>query len=46
MIATFASWCINVGEFEFQETLLSIDKAKKMLGYAPQFSWRDHIAGN
>lgn len=25
------------------ETLLSIDKAKKMLGYEPQHSWRDHV---
>ena len=26
-----------------RETLLSIDKAKRMLGYAPEHSWRDHI---
>jgi nucleoside-diphosphate-sugar epimerase len=25
------------------ETLLSIDKARKQLGYAPKFSWRDHV---
>lgn len=25
------------------ETLLSIDKARRELGYDPQFSWRDHI---
>ncbi|HEX3765579.1 MAG TPA: NAD(P)-dependent oxidoreductase [Kofleriaceae bacterium] len=24
-------------------TLLSIDKAKRMLGYLPQHSWRDHV---
>jgi len=24
-------------------TLLSIDKAKRLLGYAPQHSWRDHV---
>ena len=29
-----------VGEFE---TLLSIDKARQVLGYAPQYSWRDHL---
>ena len=29
------------GEFD---TLLSIDKARKRLGYEPQWSWRDHIA--
>ncbi|HWD70675.1 MAG TPA: hypothetical protein VG293_10810, partial [Solirubrobacteraceae bacterium] len=23
------------------ETLLSIDKARRMLGYAPEFSWRE-----
>lgn len=25
------------------DTLLSIDKARKMLGYAPKHSWRDHV---
>jgi nucleoside-diphosphate-sugar epimerase len=25
------------------ETLLSIEKARQMLGYAPRFSWRDHL---
>lgn len=25
------------------ETLLSIDKAKKMLGFAPQYSWRNEV---
>jgi nucleoside-diphosphate-sugar epimerase len=30
----------NVGEYK---TLLSIDKAQKMLGYAPQHSWRDYL---
>ena len=25
------------------ETLLSIDKAREVLGYAPQHSWRDHV---
>lgn len=29
----------EVGE---HETLLSIDKARRLLGYAPQHSWRDH----
>ena len=29
-----------VGE---NDTLLSIDKARRMLGYAPQHSWRDHV---
>jgi nucleoside-diphosphate-sugar epimerase len=29
-----------VGDFE---TLLSIDKARQLLGYAPQYSWRDHL---
>jgi nucleoside-diphosphate-sugar epimerase len=27
---------------EGTETLLSIDKAKRMLGFAPQYSWRTH----
>jgi nucleoside-diphosphate-sugar epimerase len=26
------------------DTLLSIDKAKSVLGYAPEHSWRDHVA--
>ena len=26
------------------ETLLSIAKARQILGYAPQYSWRDHIS--
>ncbi|MFC5503036.1 NAD-dependent epimerase/dehydratase family protein [Lysinimonas soli] len=30
-------------QLDEHETLLSIDKAKRMLGYAPQFSWRDHV---
>lgn len=30
----------DVGE---NATLLSIEKAKRMLGYAPQYSWRDHV---
>ncbi|WP_104178262.1 NAD(P)-dependent oxidoreductase [Cryobacterium sp. Y50] len=30
----------EVGE---HETLLSIDKAKRMLGFAPEHSWRDHV---
>lgn len=25
------------------ETLLAINKARQMLGYAPQYSWRDHV---
>ena len=24
-------------------TLLAIDRAKKVLGYQPQHSWRDHL---
>jgi len=31
----------TVGDFD---TLLSIEKARKLLGYEPQWSWRDHIA--
>ena len=25
------------------ETMLSIDKARRLLGYEPQFSWRDVV---
>jgi UDP-glucose 4-epimerase len=27
------------------ETLLSIDKARRLLGYSPQYSWRDEVSG-
>ncbi|MBB2975596.1 UDP-glucose 4-epimerase [Microbacterium endophyticum] len=30
-------------EVGVNDTLLSIDKARRMLGYAPQHSWRDHV---
>ncbi len=30
----------DLGEFE---TLLSIDKAREMLGYEPDYTWRDHL---
>jgi nucleoside-diphosphate-sugar epimerase len=29
--------------FEGNETLLSIDKARRILGYEPQFSWRNEV---
>jgi len=31
----------NIGEYK---TLLSIDKAYKLLGYQPKYSWRDHVS--
>jgi nucleoside-diphosphate-sugar epimerase len=30
----------EIGEFE---TLLSVTKARRLLGYEPRFSWRDHV---
>ena len=30
----------TAGEFD---TLLSIEKARKRLGYQPAWSWRDHV---
>jgi nucleoside-diphosphate-sugar epimerase len=30
----------TLGEFD---TLLSIQKARELLGYEPRWSWRDHI---
>ena len=33
----------EIGEFE---TLLGIDKARKLLGFNPQYSWRDHLKEN
>jgi len=32
----------EIGEFE---TLLAIDAARDLLGYAPAHTWRDHVAG-
>jgi nucleoside-diphosphate-sugar epimerase len=32
-----------VRPLEGRETLLSIDKARRLLGYAPEHSWRDHV---
>jgi len=31
------------GEIGDTTTLLSIDKAKRVLGYAPQYSWREYV---
>ena len=31
------------GDLDSHETLLSIEKARTILGYAPSHSWRDHI---
>ncbi len=31
------------GELGEYETLLSIAKARRLLGYEPGFSWRDHV---
>jgi len=35
-------WKQEVGP---HDTLLSIDKARRVLGYEPEFSWRDEVAG-
>lgn len=32
-----------VGEIGDYTTLLNIDKAKRVLGYAPQYSWREYV---
>jgi nucleoside-diphosphate-sugar epimerase len=32
------------GEVNGHDTLLAINKAKAMLGYEPQQSWRDHVS--
>jgi nucleoside-diphosphate-sugar epimerase len=42
MAAVFPNVPLRQGIGDF-ETLLAIDKAKQMLGYAPRFSWRDHL---
>jgi len=33
------------GDISGHRTLLSIDKAAAMIGYAPQHSWRDYVSG-
>ncbi|WP_308797263.1 NAD-dependent epimerase/dehydratase family protein [Agromyces silvae] len=32
------------GELGVHDTMLSIDKARRELGYEPAFSWRDHVS--
>jgi nucleoside-diphosphate-sugar epimerase len=35
---------INIkGDIEEHKTLLSIDKAKKILGFKPEYSWRNIV---
>ena len=41
-----AEWFSDVdvrGEIELNDTLLSIDKARRLLGYEPQHSWRNEV---
>lgn len=35
---------VELRPVEGRQTLLSIDKARRLLGYAPEHSWRDHVA--
>jgi len=37
---------VQTREFAEHDTLLSIDKARRLLGYEPRHSWRDHIPGS
>ncbi|MFE5409369.1 NAD-dependent epimerase/dehydratase family protein [Microbacterium sp. NPDC056569] len=37
---------VETREFGDHDTLLSIDKARRLLGYDPQHSWRDHVSGS
>ena len=34
------------GDLGTNETLLSIEKARRLLGFEPRHSWRDHAAPN
>lgn len=34
------------GDLGEHDTLLSIDKARRLLGFDPQHSWRDHVSGS
>jgi nucleoside-diphosphate-sugar epimerase len=42
LAACFPSVPLRTGTGDF-ETLLSIDKARRVLGYAPGYSWRDEV---
>jgi len=42
MAEVFPGVPLREGTEDF-ETLLSIEKARRLLGYAPRFSWRDHV---
>ncbi len=42
MAEVFPNVPLHEGTGEF-ETLLSIAKARKLLGYVPKYSWRDHL---
>jgi nucleoside-diphosphate-sugar epimerase len=33
------------GELGVNDTLLSIEKARRLLGFEPKHSWRDHVTG-
>jgi nucleoside-diphosphate-sugar epimerase len=35
---------VELRPVEGTQTLLSIDKARRLLGYSPEHSWRDHVA--
>ena len=37
---------VETREFGEHDTLLSIEKARRLLGYDPQHSWRDHVSGS
>ncbi|MBD3940465.1 NAD(P)-dependent oxidoreductase [Microbacterium sp. NEAU-LLC] len=37
---------VETRELGEHDTLLSIDKARRLLGYHPQHSWRDHVSGS
>jgi UDP-glucose 4-epimerase len=37
---------VETREFGEHDTLLSIDKARRLLGYDPQHSWRDHVSSS
>ena len=43
MAAAYPSVPLRPGTGDF-DTLLSIEKARRLLGYQPEWSWRDHIS--
>ena len=45
LVAAEFPGCEVRGDLGEHDTLLSIDKARRVLGFDPQHSWRDEVGG-